>query len=81
MRIGDWKGLRQGILDGRLEISLYDLALDPLEEVDVSDSNPEIVDQVCRIMEEARVAPEIEVFRMRHLGDPPPTEREEPSLE
>lgn len=69
VRMGDWKGLRTGILDGNLEIQLFNLAEDPQELNNVADQNSEIVRQIREIMEREHTVAEIERFRMPTLGD------------
>lgn len=50
VRMGNWKGVRQGILSGRTRIELYDLARDPGEKTDLAAANPAIVDKIEKIM-------------------------------
>jgi arylsulfatase A-like enzyme len=50
VRIGDWKGIRLG-LDSPIE--LYDLTTDLSETRDVSNDNPEVVDEIERILDSA----------------------------
>ena len=55
VRKGDWKGVRQNMFKDSLQIELYNLAEDIGEQNDVSDLHPEIVEQIGKIMNEARV--------------------------
>lgn len=50
VRYGKWKAVR--FLDKPLE--LYDLSSDPAEKTDVSESYPEVVSEISRILAEAR---------------------------
>ena len=50
VRMGNWKGVRQGILSGRTRIELYDLSRDPGEKTDLAAANPAIVDKIEKIM-------------------------------
>jgi arylsulfatase len=58
VRMGDWKGVRQKMQEGSLEIELYNLKDDPGESDDVSAQYPKIVQEMKRIMREARVPSE-----------------------
>jgi arylsulfatase A-like enzyme len=64
VRLGDWKGLRQGIFDGNREVALYNLREDPREEHDVSGEHPEIVRRIEEIMEREHREPEVERFAL-----------------
>lgn len=55
VRTGDWKGVRQNMFKDSLQIELYNLAEDIGEQNDVSGQHPEIVEQIRKIMKEARV--------------------------
>jgi hypothetical protein len=55
VRLGDWKGVRQGMFKGRLKTELYDLASDVGETRNVAAEHPEVVARIERIMEDARV--------------------------
>jgi arylsulfatase len=56
LRIGDWKGIRQDLLprdnDSRpnLHIELYNLKEDPSETRDLSQSRPDIVAKIAKVM-------------------------------
>ena len=66
VRMGNWKGIRQKMLDRRnedpLKIELYDLAQDSSEASDVSDLHPAVVKRVRDIMRTARVPSELFPF-------------------
>ena len=51
VREGDWKAVRVPALDGKME--LYDLSVDLGEEEDIGTDNPEIVERMTKLMEEA----------------------------
>lgn len=51
VRMGEWKGLRQPMLTG--EIQLFNLENDLAEQNNVANQNPEIVEKMKEIMEEA----------------------------
>jgi arylsulfatase len=62
-----WKGLRMNIMEGNLEIELFNLEQDPREQQDLADQHPEIVRQMEQIMKSAHTTAELEVFRMEVL--------------
>lgn len=70
VRMDKWKGIRKEILDGNLDIELYDLDTDIAEKNNVADQHPGIVDRIRNIMEMEHTVPEIERYRMEALGDP-----------
>jgi arylsulfatase len=69
VRMGKWKGLRENIMEGNMEIQLYDLDNDVQEQIDISDEYPEVVNRIRDIMERQHEPAEIERFRMEALGD------------
>jgi len=69
VRMGRWKGLRQGIRKGDLTLALYDLDTDLQEEHDVADAHPDTVSEIENRMREAHTTPALESFRMKPLGD------------
>jgi len=63
VRLGSWKGIRQNIGKGRLEIELYNLEQDRSESRDLADHNPDLVERIRKIMETARVdSPQFPLF-------------------
>ena len=50
--MGRWKGVRQPMLTGKLEV--YDLQADPGETRDVSTGHPKVAARLARLMDEAR---------------------------
>jgi len=54
VRMGDWKGVRQDLNKGKMEIQLYDLAGDIGETKDVAAGHPEVVGRIARLMAESR---------------------------
>jgi arylsulfatase len=67
VRMDQWKGLRKNIMEGNLEIELYNLDQDPQEQQDLADQHPEIVQQMEQIMKTEHTTAELEVFRMEAL--------------
>ena len=58
VRIGDFKGIRQGMHKGNMEIALYDLKNDPGESKDLAAKKPDLVARMEKIMRDARVPSE-----------------------
>ena len=69
VRFGKWKAIRKNIFDGNMEVELYNLHADPMEQQDVSDQYPEILEKAKKYMEEERETPDVVGFRMEQLGD------------
>ena len=53
VRMGRWKGVRQPMLTGRVE--LYDVTVDLAERYDIARSHPEVVKEIEDAMQEAHV--------------------------
>lgn len=53
VRKGNWKGVRLDVSQGNSYIELYDLSLDPSEELNIADHHPEIVRDMLKIMQES----------------------------
>ncbi len=69
VRMGDWKAQRMNILEGNMDIDLYNLKEDVREEHNVADKHPEIVDDVRTMMRDAHTQAVTVKFRMKQLGD------------
>lgn len=70
VRMGKWKAVRQNIVkEENLEIELYDLSIDPKEQHNVAEANPELVKKMEEIMKKEHTTPEIDRFKMAALGD------------
>ncbi|MFC3879864.1 arylsulfatase [Algoriphagus namhaensis] len=70
VRMGKWKGIRQNIIkEGSLEIELYDLESDPMEQVNIAQQYPEVVNRIELIMEEEHTSSVLDRFKMPSLGD------------
>ncbi len=69
VRMGKWKAIRMNILQGNLDIKLFDLENDIQEQHNVAGQNPEIVEQIKTIMEKQHIPSTIERFKMKYLGD------------
>ncbi len=69
VRINQWKGIRKDILKGNLEIELYNLNDDLQEQYNVANQHPEIVQQMEQIMKQEHTQSELNIFRIKALGD------------
>ncbi len=69
VRMGKWKGIRQHLFKGELDIALYDLENDILEENNIADQYPDIVEKIREIMAQEHRVPEIDRFKFAALGD------------
>jgi arylsulfatase len=69
VRMGSWKAIRKDIVKGNLEIELYNLEQDIMEENNVAADFPEVVKQMEEILRKEHTTPSIERFRLEALGD------------
>ena len=69
IRMGKWKAIRRDIFRGNMDIELYDMSIDSLEQNNVSDLHPEIVQEIEHIMSATRSEPFIDRFKIEQLGD------------
>ena len=69
VRMDKWKGIRQKMKQGQLEISLFDLETDIEERHDLADQHPEIVKRMEEIMKEEHQPATLDRFKMEVLGD------------
>jgi arylsulfatase len=69
VRMGKWKAIRKNIFDGNMDIELYNLEEDLGEEHDVAAQHPEVLAMIEAVMRQERVAPTIERFKFKELGD------------
>lgn len=69
VRMDNWKGIRRNLLQGNMEIELYDLSTDIGETRNVASDNPEVVKEIERIMQEQHEASDIDRFKFSILGD------------
>ena len=61
--------IRKNIINGNLEIELYNLDTDIREENNVAAENPEIVKKMENIMKKEHTPSTVEKFKMEALGD------------
>lgn len=54
VRMGDWKLIRQNVIKGEPQTSLYNLIDDPAESKDLSNQHPKILSEIVNIMESSR---------------------------
>ena len=69
VRMGDWKGIRKNIFKGNMEIELYNLKKDSMEQQNVALNHPDIVDEMAEIMKKEHTTPGIDKFKIAQLGD------------
>jgi arylsulfatase len=69
VRQGDWKAIRKDILKDNMAIELYNLKEDIVEEHNVAEDHPGIVEDMRTMMEDAHVQAKTVKFRMKQLGD------------
>jgi arylsulfatase len=69
VRMGNWKGIRTGVLGDSLRIKLYNLEEDFSESNDLSEQHPEIVSRMKEVFDREHVAPGYRQFGMKALGD------------
>jgi len=69
VRMGQWKGIRRGILEGNLYIELYNLQEDLVESVDLHALYPERVAAMDSLMRRAHVPSPVQRFQFEALGD------------
>ena len=69
VRFGKWKAIRKDIFDGKMEIELYNLETDCMEQHDVAHQHPEVVQKAKKYMKREHKTPSVHKFRMKQLGD------------
>ena len=69
LRLGNWKAIRKNILQGNMEIELYNLENDIQEQNNVAAQHPGLVKQIEEIFKAEHVEATIERFKMEALGD------------
>lgn len=71
VRMGPWKAIRKNIKNGNLDIELYNLDDDLLEENNVAEEFPEIVEKMEEIMRKEHRPSAIERFRLEAIDSIP----------
>jgi len=69
VRIGNWKGVRKNIFEGNLDIELYNLEVDTLEQNNLAQKHPDIVKRIAEIMIHQHEPSENDRFKFKQLGD------------
>ena len=71
IRMGDWKVVRQYLIDDKEEatLELYNLRTDPLEMTNVAELYPDILNKAARIFKEERTSPELDIFKIPALAN------------
>jgi len=65
VRLGKWKGIRENINDGRMEVKLYDLNSDIQEQNNVADKYLGIVKKVELIIKREHETPTLDDFKLK----------------
>jgi arylsulfatase len=68
VRMGDWKGVRQNLNKGKIDIELYNLADDIGEKKNVATGHPDIVARIAKIMADNHTPSEL--FPIKALDKP-----------
>jgi arylsulfatase A-like enzyme len=69
VRMGDWKAIRRNLLNGDIEVELYNLADDHTEQQDISGEYQDVLGRIEDIMLQEHVESQIERFKIEALGD------------
>lgn len=70
VRMGNWKAVRQNIVkENNLDIELYDLSKDILEQNNIATQHPDLIKKFEEIMAKEHEVPVVSTFRMAALGD------------
>jgi len=69
VRLGKWKGVRKNIFEGNLEIELYDIETDLLEQNNLAAQHPDIIKRISEIMVQEHEPSKNERFKFKQLGD------------
>lgn len=69
VRIGKWKGIRKNMQKGNTQLSLYNLEEDLLENFDVANKHPEVVNNMLAIMKKEHVKSTNKKFHIKALDE------------
>ena len=64
IRMGQWKGLVEGVADGNTDMQLFDITIDPREEHNVAADNPKIIKAMWQAVKESHTEIENPLFRL-----------------
>lgn len=64
IRMGQWKGLVEGVADGNTDMQLFDITIDPREEHNVAADNPKIIKAMWQVVKESHTEIENPLFRL-----------------
>ncbi|MCO6454129.1 MAG: arylsulfatase [Pirellulaceae bacterium] len=70
VRVGDWKGVRQNLSQGKLQIELYNLKDDPGEQRNVAGEHPDVVQELAAVMQREHTPSKL--FPLPSIDTPPP---------
>ena len=71
IRMGDWKVVRQHLINDKEEatLELYNLSSDLLETNNVAEEHPDILEKAAQIFKKERTSPELDVFKIQALAN------------
>lgn len=64
IRMGQWKGLVEGVADGNTDMQLFDITIDPREEHNVAADNPKIIKAMWQAVKESHTEIENPLFKL-----------------
>lgn len=69
VRMGNWKAVRRDMMQGNLEVELYDLSDEVVESRNVAADHQDVVQKMEKIMSEEHLPSTIDRFKFEALGD------------
>ncbi len=67
VRMGNWKAIRKNINKGNMKLELYNLDADLMEEHDVAELHPDLIQQFESIMQKEHQKSDIERFQLKAI--------------
>jgi arylsulfatase len=67
VRMGRWKGIRNHMQKGNMNIQLFNLDNDMQEQHNVASQHPDIVQKIKHIMATEHTVPEVDHFKLKAL--------------
>ncbi len=69
LRTGNWKLIRKGLQKEPGPFELYNLEVDSLEQNNIADQHPELIQQMQTILDTVRTEPINDLFKIPYFGD------------
>ncbi|MEM7375495.1 MAG: arylsulfatase [Bacteroidota bacterium] len=69
IRMGKWKAIRRHMMEGNLEIELYDLDADIQEQNNVAQAYPNVIARMEEILDQEHQAADLDRFRFEVFGE------------